>query len=117
MFSQLLATMYSLFVLAENVDLRRPNFVGQTPLFYAKNLLSSFSGFENHDQVGSGLPTPQFRKGIEAIYKYLQSNIHELPALSPYPLPPLPPSIFLSAKSPYTRREATIAQSVCRLLK
>lgn len=81
-------------------NLDKANVVGHTPLYYAKILLGTFSGFRN--DYMEGLPTPAYRRRLEEIARTLQSSSRSAKSLelSPYPLPPLLPSEFLCVPAP-----------------
>eukprot|EP00026_Physarum_polycephalum_P000150 Phypoly_transcript_00150.p1 GENE.Phypoly_transcript_00150~~Phypoly_transcript_00150.p1 ORF type:complete len:1663 (-),score=347.22 Phypoly_transcript_00150:165-5153(-) len=100
-YSVLYGNVTTLAKISSGNTLDRANVVGQTPFYYAKMLLGTFSGFRN--EYLEGLPTPSYRHKLEQIYQFLLHSQSSKPArlsLSPYPLPPLLPSEFLSVPSP-----------------
>jgi ankyrin repeat protein len=88
------------------------NVLGQTPLYYVKILLSTFSGFQN--EYIEGLPKPSYRRKLEEISRTLLSGRHKALVLSPYPLPPLLPSEYLSVPAPIAQPKPT--QSTTRVI-
>ncbi|KAH3745603.1 ankyrin repeat protein [Pelomyxa schiedti] len=81
-----------------------PNWSGQSPLYYCLALRCRLCSFEN--DIMSGLPTVTMKSGWEEMKNYFLSAGVAVPAVSPYPIPPLPASQFLQ------KMETSCADSV-----